>query len=161
MWPKAVSLRTTFHLASGALDANSLLLLSTIEHEDCPGGWLLKPESLHCNKLIFLSRYQLQIVSWGEVGLHVYFSSSVLGFFGRLYACCHRLCMFICASGLFGLEMLCPWRRPLSQALTIFLPPLQHRCMSLEGRGKINISQRSGYSKPLTLYTLSSSEHLC
>lgn len=89
--------------------------------------------------------YQMQTVSWLEVGLCVLFPLCMLGFCldwtcaGLVHAVPVSVsppaCQFCC-----GWEMLFSWSHPSPRDTLVFLSHLLHRSLDLEGRGLIKAS---------------------
>lgn len=123
-----------------------------------PWVWLMYSISLHWKQTDFLSQH-LPVVnsflSWsGTLCSHSLGVLSGLSLCKSCACCC--LCEFVCTFALFCLRrQLFSWGHLPPLTPRIFLPPLFHASLNLDGRGMIQISH-SGLSIPksLTLCTL-------
>lgn len=112
--------------------------------------------------------FQLQVASWLGVGPYIHSPFLYWNFCVVSIVCTGLMCSITISVSLhmyqfcYVWKVVFPWHHPPSIALIIFLPPLCHRSLTLEGRGLIKTSHL-GLSAPnsLTLCTLSGCGSLC
>lgn len=117
---------------------------TTAEQKACPGGWLLYRLSFYWRQPLFplAVSYQLGMASRLEMGLCAHFLLSVLAFVWLESVVCISPVQAVSVSlGSYVCQLCCVWKFCFlgvthTLALRIFLPPLSHSVLSLDGFDK-------------------------
>ena len=113
---------------------------------DLECGWYNRDTPLGTTDCLFASEYWLQIASWLRVGPCVHFPFSVLEHH-MIWTCAGPVSVAATApvsTYVHQSPQVCttlfPWSHPSSLGLSIFVPPLPHKCLSLKGKGLMKTS---------------------